>query len=85
VGTLGGPWICPKCGRVYSGLVMQCSPCNHVSVSIHTGTGYPIPRRPAKSARADGPVRDHPHAVNGEQLVPLTKLHRADVDVMGHR
>jgi hypothetical protein len=23
------PWICPKCGRVWSGMVTQCVPCNN--------------------------------------------------------
>lgn len=21
-------WICPKCGRVWNGLIMECKPCN---------------------------------------------------------
>lgn len=22
------PWVCPKCGRVWGPLVMECIPCN---------------------------------------------------------
>lgn len=24
------PWICPRCGRVYSPMLFECSACNRV-------------------------------------------------------
>jgi len=43
------PWICPKCGRVYSGMVTQCAPCNQ-RVAAFPDRRLPIaPKKPYRS------------------------------------
>lgn len=39
------PWICPKCGRVYSGLVFECRHCNARPVTFSsTQVRHPSPK-----------------------------------------
>jgi len=38
-------WICPKCGRVWGPLVMECKPCN-APVVVQTGTNTYTPPTP---------------------------------------
>jgi len=41
-------WICPKCGRVWGPLVMQCGPCNQGPISTTTPGGWVPPIKRAK-------------------------------------
>ena len=37
------PWICPKCGRVYNGMVMECKACNKTPIAFPTRPEQPGP------------------------------------------